>query len=375
MSDSHTDTEGHRELSTQPPYPAPPESLASPPTTRVAVTDPIVVPQSTPDVLLRADEPVASDRVRWGPIWAGFVVAVAVFGLLQLALFAVDITDLDLNPQNDLTRSTTFWTIAAAGVGFFIGGLVAGATAKWRHLTDGLVQGVVLWALITVALGAASGFAVGNLATSVGGILGRLAVLRDSLTFRRIAGHRRGRRRPQGGRRRVPVPRHHSGNHGHRCAHRLEAVAAADATTLVTSSLGHDAVVQVAGGVLAGWLSCWCSDHPLGGIAPYVGLVDWWPRRIRRCEEAHRERRLGRRRPRPDGITLRDRLMTVETGDEVRSPQWIAGGAAHPCRHGSLTDRGDRGRSFEVRATVETNQPFARRCADQFRFSLAPLAS
>ena len=37
---------------------------------------------------------VRGDRVRWGPVWAGLVIALGTYLLLQLALLATGITDL-----------------------------------------------------------------------------------------------------------------------------------------------------------------------------------------------------------------------------------------------------------------------------------------
>jgi hypothetical protein len=122
-----------------------------------------------------------SDRVRWGPIWAGVVVVVAVFALLQLALFATDAISLDINPT-DSDESFSLWTGLAAIVAFVVGGMVAGATAKWRSLNDGLIQGIVMWSVAVLALLLASSVAFGNLTSSLGGALGELAGLRDALT-------------------------------------------------------------------------------------------------------------------------------------------------------------------------------------------------
>jgi hypothetical protein len=122
-----------------------------------------------------------SDRVRWGPIWAGVVVVVAVFALLQLALFATDAISLDINPT-DSEESLSLWTGLAAIVAFLVGGMVAGATAKWRSLNDGLIQGIVMWSVAVLALLLASSVAFGSLTASLGGVLGDLASLRDALT-------------------------------------------------------------------------------------------------------------------------------------------------------------------------------------------------
>jgi hypothetical protein len=121
------------------------------------------------------------DRVRWGPVWAGLVTAVAAFALLQLTFFATDAVSLDVNPSGDAETALPFWSGLAAGVGFFLGGLVTGASTRWRRISDGVLQGVVLWALTTLALILVSGVAAGSLTSSLGGTFGRLADLRTEL--------------------------------------------------------------------------------------------------------------------------------------------------------------------------------------------------
>ncbi|WP_435746101.1 hypothetical protein [Nocardioides sp. SYSU DS0663] len=85
------------------------------------------------------------DRVRWGPLWAGVLVTIASFLVMQLAIFAADL----FGSQGD---AGTWLTAAAALIAFFLGGLVAGATALWHSVSDGLFNGIILWAFATVGL-------------------------------------------------------------------------------------------------------------------------------------------------------------------------------------------------------------------------------
>jgi hypothetical protein len=102
------------------------------------------------------------DRIRWGPVWAGFVVAIGTFLLLQLALVALGAVTLG---QPD--TASAWWTAAAALLAFLLGGITAGATAMWRGADDGLLHGVVMWAMGLVALLAfsaiGSGLALGTI--------------------------------------------------------------------------------------------------------------------------------------------------------------------------------------------------------------------
>lgn len=108
---------------------------------------------------------VGRDRIRWGPVWAGLVVAVSTYLLLQLALVAFGVVDLVEPTTTDAVASAV-----AAFVAFLLGGMIAGATAMWRGVDDGILHGVVLWAVGLVALvvlsAAGSGLALGSIDTT-----------------------------------------------------------------------------------------------------------------------------------------------------------------------------------------------------------------
>lgn len=84
------------------------------------------------------------DRVRWGPLWAGVVITIATFLLMQLGIFSAGLFE-----GGD---AGTWLTAAAALVAFFLGGLTVGATALWRKASDGILNGIVMWAFATVSL-------------------------------------------------------------------------------------------------------------------------------------------------------------------------------------------------------------------------------
>ena len=90
------------------------------------------------------------DRVRWGPIWAGLIVALGVNVLLQLALVATGAFGIDLE-RTGLPEGALLSGLAAL-IAFFVGGLVTGASTMWRDGNDGAFHGVVMWALAVVAV-------------------------------------------------------------------------------------------------------------------------------------------------------------------------------------------------------------------------------
>ena len=89
-----------------------------------------VVERETVVVETEEEAPLPVDRVRWTSIWAGLVVALTTYLLLQLALVALDIVDIA-----DLSTGEAVASAIVALVAFFIGGLVTGATAWWRRCT------------------------------------------------------------------------------------------------------------------------------------------------------------------------------------------------------------------------------------------------
>lgn len=94
-------------------------------------------------------EPLSSrhDRIRWGAVWAGLVVAIATFIVLQLLFIAVEAIDLTAAEQAD-----AWWTAAAAVLAFVLGGVTAGASTKWANAIDGLLHGTIMWAVAVAAI-------------------------------------------------------------------------------------------------------------------------------------------------------------------------------------------------------------------------------
>lgn len=114
------------------------------------------------------------DGVRWGPIWAGLLTALTTFLLLELAFYALGW--LTLGPGVDDGDSAGLVTGILALVAFFIGGLIAGATAIWKGLFSGLLHGFLVWALGVVAFIALTFFGASALLGSFGDLTNQLGV-------------------------------------------------------------------------------------------------------------------------------------------------------------------------------------------------------
>lgn len=121
----------------------------------------------------RAEAPARRDRVRWGPVWAGLIAAVPTFLLLQVITLALGWWDV-----GGADASNAGWISGVNGlIAFFLGGLTAGATAIWRGFSEGLLHGILVWALGVVTIvfltlfgGGALFGSLADVVTQVGGI-------------------------------------------------------------------------------------------------------------------------------------------------------------------------------------------------------------
>jgi len=109
------------------------------------------------------------DRTRWGPVWAGVLTVLSTYLVLQLLFFALGILDLGFDSGSSGTAASVVSGILAL-IAFFLGGLAAGASAMWRGANDGLVHGVLVWALSVVGILAAALLGGGALLGSVASV-------------------------------------------------------------------------------------------------------------------------------------------------------------------------------------------------------------
>lgn len=109
------------------------------------------------------------DMVRWGPLWAGVMIALATYLVLQLAVFAANL----------YSDEGAWWSSISALIAFFIGGLVTGATALWHGAGQGAVNGAVMWAFATVGLLLLAVLGGGTLAGPVSTVAADLGAIQD----------------------------------------------------------------------------------------------------------------------------------------------------------------------------------------------------
>jgi len=118
---------------------------------RTTLSEGAVASEVRPVGLRRTVTGEHGDRARWGPIWMGALVAVATYLLLELVLIAAELLELDGSAGAELPDGA-WWSVLAAVVAFFVGGLVVGASMASRNADDGLLNGIAVWAVAAVIL-------------------------------------------------------------------------------------------------------------------------------------------------------------------------------------------------------------------------------
>ena len=113
-------------------------------------------------------------RIRWGAVFAGVVLATALLALLTTLWFA-----LAFNSNVDTIRVNLEWYVGiTAVVALFIGGLLAGWLSGVRGAGSGLFNGITMWGLILIvvlAIGIRAVFNVFN--------LGRVTAIAEGTTL------------------------------------------------------------------------------------------------------------------------------------------------------------------------------------------------
>ncbi len=105
-----------------------------------------------------------SDRVRWGPIWAGLVTAIATFLLLSTAAVAIGALAVGAGVEGEEAgMAGGIVSAILALLAFFAGGFVAARTAGVIGRGYGALNGFLVWALGVVLILALAAFGLGSL--------------------------------------------------------------------------------------------------------------------------------------------------------------------------------------------------------------------
>jgi hypothetical protein len=151
------------------------DPVTSTPVSRTTVVREPVVTRPDPyatDIVAVADPPDIQ-QLRWGPIWAGLLMALGTFFLLSLAAIAVGLQAAPgAADQEDLGIVAVIVTSVIALASFFIGGFVSSWSAGLTDPGRSALNGFLVWAswLVVVLLMAALG--LGSLVGAMGELFG-----------------------------------------------------------------------------------------------------------------------------------------------------------------------------------------------------------
>jgi hypothetical protein len=97
-----------------------------------------------------ATTPLGPQLVRWGSVFSGTLIALALFALLDALWLALSFGSHDSFVYTNLS----WWIGGTAIFCMFIAGLIAGVTSGARGVGAGSMGGLTTWALIVIGAGA-----------------------------------------------------------------------------------------------------------------------------------------------------------------------------------------------------------------------------
>ncbi len=116
-------------------------------------------------------------RISWGAVFAGALLALVTelgLGLLGAGSGLSTIDPLqEQNPMSGIGTGAIIWYGLSTLVALYAGGLVAGRLAGAARRADGLLHGLLSWALVTLFTFYLLTTAVGRIVSGVGGVAGR----------------------------------------------------------------------------------------------------------------------------------------------------------------------------------------------------------
>lgn len=122
----------------------------------------------------RLDAP-RRNRVSWGAIFAGALLAIGVQFLLTVFGFAIGLAAFDptaASPLAGIGTGAIVWFVVTVFLSMFVGGLAAGRLSNVPVRMDGALNGIVVWALFLFTTTAVTGTALAGIAGGIGGLMG-----------------------------------------------------------------------------------------------------------------------------------------------------------------------------------------------------------
>lgn len=84
-------------------------------------------------------------RVKWGPILAGALVALAMFFTLSLLGAALGLAAGEQLDSEELSLSAGVWSIVALAIALFVGGWIVTKSTTGENRTDAILNGMIVW--------------------------------------------------------------------------------------------------------------------------------------------------------------------------------------------------------------------------------------
>ncbi len=117
-------------------------------------------------------------RVRWGAVFAGLIIAIATQMLLMVFGLAVGFTAFDPRegaPGAGVGWGAAVWAIVSLLVSLFIGAWLAGRLSGVARVADGALNGILVWALSLLLMVFMVGSGVSSLISGVFAVAGGVA--------------------------------------------------------------------------------------------------------------------------------------------------------------------------------------------------------
>jgi len=105
--------------------------------------------------------------IRWGAVLAGVVVGVSIQLVLTLLGVATGFSTRSASQGSGLGMGPLIWTVVSMLVSAFIGAYVAGRLTGLKRKSDGVLHGVVSWAVTTLLFAVLATSAVGSMVNSI----------------------------------------------------------------------------------------------------------------------------------------------------------------------------------------------------------------
>lgn len=118
-----------------------------------------------------------SQRISWGAVLAGLIIAVFIQLALTLLGLAIGMSTVDATghntPGTGLAIGSGIWYGVTMLISLFIGGWVAGRLAKDKHTSESVIHGLLVSGLLFILMFYFLTSAIGNLIGGAGSVVGK----------------------------------------------------------------------------------------------------------------------------------------------------------------------------------------------------------